>query len=75
MEAGEKQLDKAMSRSELCAHRPPRLLAWAEEGNEQPHPSVQHRDQLPEQVLGECERAACPLCPQLDDLQVARLHR
>ena len=75
MEAGEKQLDKAMSRSELCAHPPPRLLAWAEEGNEQPHPSVQHRDQLPEQVLGECERAACPLCPQLDDLQVARLHR
>ena len=63
MEAGEKQLDKAMSRSELCAHPPPRLLAWAEEGNEQPHPSVQHRDQLPEQVLGECERATCPLLP------------
>ena len=75
MEAGEKQLDKAMSRSELCAHRPPWLLAWAEEGNEQPHPSVQRRDQLPEKFWANVSVPRARFCPQLDDLQVARLHR
>ena len=75
MEAGEKQLDKAMSRSELCAHRPPRLLASAEEGTEQPHPSVKHRDQLPEKFWANVSVPRARFSPQLDDLQVARLHR